>query len=479
LSLEHITRPAVATLSSPVQSALLQWPEIFAFSGIRKKDIRRQLTDLKDRWLENTDTADLKSLAETSRRHFAADDTHRLLMALPVDQNVTEICGIALNLLETRPDNFWVEQTICYGRNEKPGKTAFVFPGQGSQYTGMGRQLAQMFPEIREALVAGDRLFDRLPRLSDYIYPEYSNAGHPPPGEKNSSDVSKSAESPEECLRSTDVAQPAIGALSLGMMRIFENFNVRPEACCGHSFGELTALFAAGRLETETFMTLAVARGDCMAAAGDGRDRGAMLAVGAPIGEIETLIASSDLDVVLANRNGPDQGVISGPTSAVHQMKVLCKERKIRATLLPVAAAFHSRLVENAAKPFQEILQITRFDPGTVPVYANTTALPYPADPDRARQLLGEHLLHPVNFLEEIQNMYGDGIRVFLEIGPKNVLTGLINAILKHQPDTFAFAVDASAGRRCGIMDLAMTLCRLASLGVFADLTRWRLPNQV
>jgi acyl transferase domain-containing protein len=173
LALEHIISPAVATLSSPVQPALLQWPEIFAFSGMRKKDIRRQLIDLKERWLKNKDTADLKFLAETSRRHFAANEPRRLLMALPVDQDVTELCGIALNLLETRPDNFWSEQTICYGRNEKPGKTAFVFPGQGSQYTGMGRQLAQAFPEIREALVAGDRLFDRLPRLSDYIYPEY------------------------------------------------------------------------------------------------------------------------------------------------------------------------------------------------------------------------------------------------------------------------------------------------------------------
>ncbi len=413
-----------------------------------------------------------------SRRNFVADDPHRLLLALAGDQDVSDACGTALDLLEINTGNCWVEKTICYGQNDPPGKIAFVFPGQGSQYTGMGKQLAQMFPEIREALITGDRLFERFPRLSDYIYPDYSDTDNQPPGEKHSSDFTESSENPEERLRSTDVAQPAIGALSLGMMHILENLNVRPDACCGHSFGELTALCGAKRLDAETFMTLAVVRGKCMAAVGDDRDRGAMLAVGAPIVAIESLIASSGIDVILANRNGPDQGVISGPTAAVHQMKALCKKQKIRATLLPVAAAFHSRLVRDAAEPFQQILQSAAFNAGTVPVYANTTALPYPADPHQTRQLLGEHLLYPVNFLDEIQNMYADGIRIFLEIGPKNVLTGLINAILKHQSDVFAFAVDASAGRRCGIMDLAMALCRLASLGVPTNLIRWRPPAQ-
>ena len=457
--------PVIAALQSPAEVGMLEWPEIFSFSGPRLDDLGKQLSALKREWLSQPDADARKRLAESSRQTFFSTDPCRLLFVLPSDQDLAEVCDAAVDKLAVRTESTWVDKNICCGQNSPSGKIAFVFPGQGSQYPGMGKDLARTFPETWEVLILADHRFERLPRLSEFIYPDPVGLKTGDPG---------SSETPEERLRSTDVAQPAIGAVSLGMLRILEKFNIRPDACCGHSFGELTALLAAGRIDGETFMTLAVARGKFMARAGDGKDRGAMLAVGAPIGDIEALIASVSFDVILANRNSPEQGILSGPTEAVMQMKTICKERKTRATLLPVAAAFHSHLVKDAAEPFQEILKYAAFNQANVPVYANTTALPYPTDPDPARRLLGAQLLHPVNFLDQVQNMYADGVRIFIEIGPKNVLTGLITTILKQRQDVLAIAVDASAGKRSGLMDLAAALCRLASMGYPADLLQWR-----
>lgn len=462
---DNIT-PAVAALQASNAADMADWPEIFAFSGQQKDDLDKQLSGLKRECLAHPDPATRKHMAEQSRRNFSITDPHRLLIVLLSDQDPAEACDAAIDNMARQIENRWVEKNICYGQNASPGKIAFVFPGQGSQYTGMGRNLARAFPEVREALILADHLFDRLPWLSEYIHPD----SHQSEFEKDGSTTN-----PEERLRSTDVAQPAIGAVCLGMLRILEKFNVHPDACCGHSFGELTALFSAGRLDAEKFMSLAVARGKYMARTGDGKDRGAMLAVGAPMQDIEALLASVDIDVILANRNSPDQGVLSGPTEAVNRMKALCKERKIRATLLPVAAAFHSHLVRDAAEPFQKILESIEFRQGTIPVYSNTTALPYPVDPGKARRLLGAQLINPVNFMDKIQNMYADGIRIFIEIGPRNILTGLITTILKQQQDVFALAIDASSGRRSGLMDLAVAVCRLASLGCPVDLHEWRL----
>ncbi len=457
--------PAIAALQSSNAPDMADQPEIFAFSGRQKDDLGKQLSDVKREWLRQSDAAARKYLAERSRRNFSITDLYRLLIVLPSDQNPIEACDAAIDNLARQTENRWVEKNICYGQDALPGNIAFVFPGQGSQYTGMGRDLARAFPEAREALILSDHLFDRFPRLSEYIHP----GSYQSEFEKNGSTAS-----PEERLRSTDIAQPAIGAVSLGMLRILEKFNIRPDACCGHSFGELTALLSSERLDTDEFMSLAVARGKYMARAGDGKDRGAMLAVGAPMQDIEALLEPPDIDVILANRNSPDQGVLSGPTEAVNRIRTLCKERKIRATLLPVAAAFHSHLVKDAAEPFQKILESIEFRQGTIPIYSNTTALPYPVDPGEARRLLSAQLLNPVNFLDEIQNMYTNGIRVFIEVGPRNVLTRLVAAILKQRHDFYAIATDASSGRRSGLMDFAVAVCRLASLGFHVDLHQWR-----
>jgi acyl transferase domain-containing protein len=260
------------------------------------------------------------------------------------------------------------------------------------------------------------------------------------------------------------------------MMRVLNRFGITPAGTCGHSYGELAALFASGRFDERTFFELSVARGKFMAQAGGSGDKGGMLAVKAPMDAIEELIRNSGLDIVLANRNSPDQGVLSGPTDDISAMKNLCRDKKIRATLLPVAAAFHSRLVQAAAEPFaQKIASVPFFGPG-LPVYSNTTGAPYPDSPDAAKKIFSSHLMNPVRFIEEIETMHADGVLIFVEVGPRAVLTGLIKAILKDQP-AYALAVDASSGRHSGIADLGRTLCMLSALGYPVNLTEWKKPD--
>ena len=343
------------------------------------------------------------------------------------------------------------------GAGPAPGKVAVLFPGQGSQYPQMGRDLACVFPQARQALEIMAATFGQNPRLEDLIYP---------PADFSADAAGASA------LQDTDRAQPAIGAVSLGWYRVLCDFGLDPDALGGHSFGELTALAAAGWIDAATFTRLAVARGRAMADAGRQEgDPGSMLAVKAPLEELENL-ELPDPDLVLANRNAPAQGVFAGPTAAIEKLAAACQARGWGAVRLPVAAAFHSRLIDRAQQPFQQAVAEARFSTGRRPVYGNSHALPYPAEPGEAAQTLADQMRRPVDFVAMVENLYADGVHIFIEVGPRRVLTGLVRSILGRREHT-ALAMDRSNGRDCGIRDLALTLAELCALGVPLNLTAW------
>jgi acyl transferase domain-containing protein len=353
---------------------------------------------------------------------------------------------------------------VFFGKGAALGKLGFVFPGQGSQYTGMGGQIMSVFPESLEMLGMAqacvrdtDAEDDRL--LSSYIYP--------PP------EYAMDKKSAEAALRQTRIAQPAIGAVSLSMLGILSRFKVAPQITCGHSYGELCALYAAGWIDTKTCFELSAARGNFMDKAGQSAgDPGSMLGVQAPIEKIEALLENEKLDLVLANKNSPVQGVLSGETQYILEAEKICKKRKMRAIKLPVAAAFHSRLVSDAATPFNELTRKAAITPTKIKVLSNTTGTPYPEDDAKAQDLLGQQLMYPVDFIGNIKQMHEQGVNTFVEIGPKAVLSGLIKSILKDR-DVQVVALDKSAGKSSGIQDLGMGLCTLAASGHPVDLSAW------
>ncbi|TSK07974.1 MAG: SDR family NAD(P)-dependent oxidoreductase [Geobacter sp.] len=403
----------------------------------------------------------VRDFALASRSSFDAKAPCRL--ALVVEHDKTNLAALVKNaraMLAKNDKSAWQTPDGAYfACGGVPGKLGVLFPGQGSQYNGMLNDLACSFPQVLDALVTADAGFlsENGSRLSDLIYP--------PSAYDEATRVGQ-----EEALRATQAAQPAIGATSLGALRLLQAFGVAPEAVAGHSYGELTALCAAGRLDEGAFHELSRLRGKLMGA-GDG-DKGSMLAVSAPLAKIAEVVAAEKLDLVIANKNAPTQAVLSGATAEIKRAVAIFKERGLTCKELPVAAAFHSSLVADASKPFLTTLEKIDMPQGRIPVYANTTAALYPADTAQAKAQLAAQLAKPVEFVAEIEAMYAAGVTTFVEVGPGNRLTGLAQAILSERPH-LAVALDASSGKRSGIADLARVLAQLSVLGYGVNLALW------
>ncbi len=387
------------------------------------------------------------SFAAVSRQSFRSSDAHRLVAVLGEGDGLSR----AVEKLQREPGvAFSLPEGIHYGVGAVAGKLAFVFPGQGSQHVNMARELACLFPEVLEAVEAA-------PAIAAAIFPAPSF----------DAEVRKKR---DEALTRTDVAQPAIGAISRGLLDVLARFGVKPQLVAGHSYGELVALHAAGVLNAADLQRVSALRGSLMA--GNGEDRGTMLVVLAPLAKIEQAIVEDKLDVVLANRNGPAQGVLSGSRAEISRAETACAARGLRTARLPVGAAFHSPLVSGCAQSFRDGLEAIAFGTPAIEVVANTTAAPYPTDAAAARDLLGRQLALPVKFDSVVERLYADGARTFVEVGPRAALTGMVRAILDTRPH-LAIAVDAQ-GKKGGLFDLALVLARLAAAGHDVRLEQWQ-----
>lgn len=336
---------------------------------------------------------------------------------------------------------------------EKPlaseGKVAFLFPGQGSQYVNMLNDVAIAFPEARECFDQADQV------LAGKFGQSLSRFVFPPPAFNDAE-----RQQQQNALTETNVAQPALGAAGLALYHVLRRLGIEPDMAAGHSYGELVALCVAGAFDEATLFRLSEARGRFMRE-GAGDDAGTMAAVEAGRDDLAKLLGESD--VTLANMNAPRQTVISGTRASVDAAINLLGQHRIRARLLPVACAFHSPLVAPAQQKLAKMLDDVALGTLTIPVFSNTTGERYPDDLAKAARILSGHLARPVEFVREIQAMYAEGARVFIEIGPRNVLSGLTSRILDKQAHV---CVPLDQMGRPGLTQFVNGLATLASEGV-------------
>ncbi|MEO8660058.1 MAG: beta-ketoacyl synthase N-terminal-like domain-containing protein, partial [Bryobacteraceae bacterium] len=330
-----------------------------------------------------------------------------------------------------------------------PGKLAFLFPGQGSQYPNMLHDLAVQFAEFRLSLELADvALAGKYEkRISSLIYP-------PSPF----LDEDKTAQM--QAITDTVVAQPALGIVEIALAKLLGRLGLKPDMTAGHSYGEYVALAAAGVFDEEALFRLSEARGRAIKDT-VGADSGTMAAVSADAASVEAAVAG--IDVVIANYNSPRQTIIAGGTKAVEQALERLKEKKLAARGIPVACAFHSPLMRGAAEVLQGTLGAQKFAQPNAVVYSNTHAAPYPADTGEIGALLTKHLTSSVRFTDQIRAMYEDGARVFLEVGPKGVLSGLTRQILDGK-ECVVIQTETSA-EKPGIPQWLQSLAQLAVNG--------------
>jgi acyl transferase domain-containing protein/NAD(P)H-dependent flavin oxidoreductase YrpB (nitropropane dioxygenase family)/NAD(P)-dependent dehydrogenase (short-subunit alcohol dehydrogenase family) len=338
--------------------------------------------------------------------------------------------------------------------SQAAGKIAMLFPGQGSQYPNMFRDLAIHFRPVREEIERAERVlaasFERP--LSEYVYP-------PPAFTPEEQKIR------EDTLRGTRVAQPALGAVELGAVHLLSQLGIAPDMVAGHSYGEYVALTVAGVFCGEDLARVSEARGRSIIQAAT-RDLGTMAAVGADPETISDVI-SALADVWIANYNAPLQTVISGSNAAIKTAIERFTAGGVQAQQIPVSCAFHSPLVAEARTQLATVLRDLPLNRPRIPVYSNSTAKEYSADPDAIRELLSEHLVSPVRFAQEITAMFDAGARVFVEVGPKAVLTGLVARCLDDRPH-LALALDRPG--RSGLLHLQHLLGSLAAAGQSVNL---------
>ena len=284
------------------------------------------------------------------------------------------------------------------------GRTAYVFPGQGSQAVGMGQNLYHNSPRAREVFEEADDAL-KLP-LSRLCF-----------------------EGPDEELKQTVNAQPAILTVSTACLRAASEFNkpVKPTFVAGHSLGEYTALVAANVIDFSDAVRLVRERGRLMHEAGQTRPGGMAAIIGLDEATLEEICWETGAQI--ANFNCSAQIVISGTREALARSMDLAKTRGARRVVpLQVSGAFHSELMQPAVEGMTRAISEVEFRPPEVPIVANSTAQPL-TQPGEVKEELVRQLCHCVQWQPSVEYMLGVGVSTFIEIGPGQVLSGLIKRI--------------------------------------------------
>jgi malonyl CoA-acyl carrier protein transacylase/NAD(P)-dependent dehydrogenase (short-subunit alcohol dehydrogenase family)/acyl carrier protein len=337
----------------------------------------------------------------------------------------------ALAACDGNHDGMWRAlraQGIFRGAGPAP-KAAFLYTGQGSQYLGMLAELRATEPVVAATFEEADRVMTPILGRPLTSYLEVPT---------NPEALARA----EEELRQTAITQPAVLAADIALTRLLASHGIAPDLVMGHSLGEYGALVAAGCLSFAEALEAVAARGREMTRVSMD-DNGKMIAVFAPLDEIEQVLRAVDGYVVIANLNSTKQAVVGGASDAVEKAAALFQKAGREVRPLPVSHAFHTSIVAPASAPLRQVLERLDVRPPAIPVVANATGGLYPMGPMGSTvpamiDLLSQQIAAPVQFVKGLETLYDQGARAFVEVGPKRALHGFVEDVLGSRSDVTA-----------------------------------------
>jgi malonyl CoA-acyl carrier protein transacylase len=332
----------------------------------------------------------------------------------------------------------------------KPGKIVFLFPGQGSQYVNMLRDLQNVDPVVSETYREADEVMTPIlgRSLTSYILVD--------------GDESVLGQA-EKDLKNTAITQPAVLTANVALLRLAAKYGFKPDMVIGHSLGEYAALVASGVLEFGEALQIVSARGREMSKVA-AADPGCMAAVTAPLAEVDRILKTVEGYVVLANINSPAQSVIGGETRAVEAAIAAFQAAGMQAVKIPVSHAFHTKIVAAASEPLKRVIASKKIGTPRLPVIANVTGKLYPQTREEIIDSLAQQVASPVQFVQGMESLYELGGRIYLEVGPKRVLNALASDNLKDKNDVTILATNHP--RKGGLVSFNEALCGLYAAGV-------------
>ena len=345
-------------------------------------------------------------------------------------------------------------QGVFRGSGKAPGKVAFLFPGQGSQYLNMGAELAQLSPAVAKVFQDADAVMTPIlgRPLTAFLF-------------VNSSDPAAQKQA-ERALMQTAITQPAMLTLDVAILTLLSEYGVRPDMVMGHSLGEYGALVAAGVMPFAEALEAAAARGAEMTKVSVD-DPGWMAAVMAPLDVVHATLNEIDGYVVAANLNSYKQAVIGGASKAVEQAISVFSAKGFQALRIPVSHAFHTKLVAPASQPLRAVLNRLHINTPQLPLVANVTGELYPTTVEGIKDILELQIASPVQWVKGLETLYAEGCRIFVECGPKKALKGFVDDVLGGKPDVVSLFTNHPKSGEAASFNQA--LCGLLAAGLGAE----------
>ncbi|MDR1201798.1 MAG: SDR family NAD(P)-dependent oxidoreductase [Tannerellaceae bacterium] len=374
------------------------WPsELFVFRGETMDDAKQQMQKIKD-LLTLNDNMVLKDIAHTLAI-YSKENIQVSIVAGSVEELLKKI-----DIAKDDKRDFNV-----FYRDAKEGQVAFLFSGQGSQRINMASDLFTAIPSMR-------RLLKENPQYEEIIFPDTAF------GEEEK-------KKQQTTITDTRNAQPLLGMVDFAIAEYLYSLGIKPDMVAGHSYGEVAALCFAGAFDAENLVLLSRERAQAILQAIE-EDPGKMAAISNVSGEELKELLAGETEVWAVNYNSPKQIVLAGTSNGLTGFIKKVTEKGIACKEINVACAFHSPLLAKSKELYANVLKNISFKKPTIQVWSNTTAEVYPATGKEIKERLSEHLVKPVLFSKQLENMYNAGARIFIETGPGRVLTGLVQHTL-------------------------------------------------